>query len=357
MSAFAQKMIDILNYGALNLALGIGYKLRIFDRLADLNRPLTSRRLAAETGLNVRYLEEWLGIMVTGGVLELEPDEGSAGGDRYFLPPDRAAVLTRQAGPDNLGVYAQEIPLLTVSALTGVEKGFATGQGVPFSAYPEFQAFMAELAEAKHEETLIQDFLPAVDNGRLVKRLHRGIRVCDLGCGQGVALRLMAEAYPRSEFMGLDNHAGALEAAGRAAGERSNLEFVLMDAAELVDRSELQGRFDYVTAFDAIHDQSHPLRALQGVYHLLRPAGLFSMVDIKAGSRPGDNLDHPLGPFLYTVSLMHCLPVGLNDDGRGLGMMWGREKAVELLQEAGFSQIEVLDIPRDGFNLHFLGKK
>jgi len=87
------------------------------------------------------------------------------------------------------------------------------------------------------------------------------------------------------------------------------------------------------------------------------PRGLFSMVDIKAGSRHRDNLDHPLGPFLYTVSLMHCMPVGLNDQGRGLGMMWGRQKALALLKQAGFERTEVLEIPNDGFNLHFLCRK
>ena len=78
------------------------------------------------------------------------------------------------------------------------------------------------------------------------------------------------------------------------------------------------------------------------------------MVDIAAGTKLAENLDHPMGPFLYTVSLMHCMPVGLVDGGNGLGMMWGREKAVEMLGEAGFERVEVLAVPDDPFNLHFL---
>ena len=42
---------------------------------------------------------------------------------------------------------------------------------------------------------------------------------------------------------------------------------------------------------------------------MLKPDGLFSMIDIKAGSRITDNMDHPMAPFLYTVSLMHCMPI------------------------------------------------
>ncbi len=77
------------------------------------------------------------------------------------------------------------------------------------------------------------------------------------------------------------------------------------------------------------------------------------MVDIAANSNLADNLAHPMGSFLYTVSLMHCLPVGLVDGGTGLGMMWGREKAVEMLDDAGFQRVQVLEMPDDPFNLHF----
>ena len=87
---------------------------------------------------------------------------------------------------------------------------------------------------------------------------------------------------------------------------------------------------------------------------MLAPGGMFSMIDIKAGSNQGDNVDHPMGPFLYTVSLMHCMPVGLNDNGTGLGMMWGQEKAEALLREAGFEHIELTEMEHDPFNLHYL---
>jgi hypothetical protein len=77
------------------------------------------------------------------------------------------------------------------------------------------------------------------------------------------------------------------------------------------------------------------------------------MIDIKAFSNPADNMDHPLGAFLYTVSLMHCMPVGLNDNGTGLGMMWGREKAEAMLRAAGFEHIEIIEMEHDPFNIHY----
>ena len=351
---FAQKMTDILNYGALNLAMGIGYKNRIFDVLEDLNKPVTILEIAAASDLNQRYLREWLGIMVTGRIINLA--KTADGENTYFLPLEHAAFLTRKSGSNNLGVYTQEIPLLTSCAMEAVNNGFQTGDGIPFSQYPDFQQFMGELADAKHRQVLIVDFLPSIDNGKLVERLTEGIRVCDLGCGEGVALNLMAKAFPKSTFIGIDNHEAAISEARAETREMglSNVVYKTIDAAAVYDNIDFCRKFDYVYAFDAIHDQSHPLDVLKSIYYMLAPGGMFSMIDIKAFSNHADNLDHPMGAFLYTVSLMHCMPVGLNDNGTGLGMMWGREQAEEMLKEAGFEHIEAIEMEHDGFNLHYL---
>ena len=356
MSEFAGKLNEILNHGALNLAIAIGYKNRIFDILEDLNKPVTVTEIATASKLNIRYLKEWLGIMVSGKIIEISSD--TKGATTYFLPPEHAAFLTRKAGSNNMGVYAQEIPLLTSCALESVNNGFKTGEGVPFSKYPDFQQFMAELSDAKHMEVLINDFLPSVADGQLLSQLHNGINVCDLGCGQGVALNLMAKAFPESTFTGLDNHEAAILNARKAAAEMnlSNTSYLILDAAKITKNKELFRQFNYICAFDSIHDQSHPLEVLKGIRAMLAPGSMFSMVDIKAGSNHVDNLDHPLAPFLYTVSLMHCMPVGLNNNGTGLGMMWGQEKAEALLKEAGFEQVEVMEMERDAFNLHYLCK-
>jgi SAM-dependent methyltransferase len=352
--AFSRRMSDILNHGALNLAMALGYRNRIFDVLEELGRPATVSEISAASGLDARYLREWLGVMATGRVVELSrnPD----GEETYLLPPEHAAFLTRKAGRANLGVYAQEIPLLASCALEPVARGFRTGEGVPFSFYPDFQRFMTELANAAHRELLVERFIPSVDGGRLESRLRRGIRVCDLGCGEGVALNLMARAFPESRFTGIDVDAPALEAARAEAREMGigNAEYRMMDAAEIEGLEAFSDRFDYICAFDAIHDQTRPLEALRGVRWMLARSGMFSMVDIDAGADHAGNLDHPMGPFLYTVSLMHCMPVGLNDGGAGLGMMWGRERAEAMLREAGFEEIELEEMAHDPFNMHFL---
>jgi SAM-dependent methyltransferase len=240
-----------------------------------------------------------------------------------------------------------------------VFQGFLTGDGIPYARYPDFHAFMAQLGDAKHCRVLVDVFLPSVDGGRVVPALHRGIDVCDLGCARGVATILMAQAFPASRFTGIDINAEALETARCAARTKglTNVCFEQRDAAGLRHPNDLSGCFDYITAFDAIHDQTRPLEALQGVHEILKDDGIFSMIDIAAESGIDGNRNHPMGAFLYTVSLMHCMPVGLVDGGAGLGMMWGRQLAEEMLAQAGFGQVTIMAIPNDPFNLHFFCKK
>jgi 2-polyprenyl-3-methyl-5-hydroxy-6-metoxy-1,4-benzoquinol methylase len=354
--SFSEKMIDILNYGAINLAMAIGYRTGLFDVMDTFDSPQNIGDISDQAGLNPRYVKEWLGIMTTAEIVELSQKEDE---NQYFLPKHCGDLITRRAGNSNLGVYTQEIPLLTTCAMEAVIEGFSSGEGVTYDHYPKFQAFMSQLANAKHRQVLINKFLPSVENSRIVQRLKAGIQVCDMGCAEGVAVILMAESFPQSRFVGIDISSEAIDEARRQTRRQKleNLDFMVLDAADLKNNREMKGLFDYVTAFDAIHDQTRPLDVLLGVNHILRLDGRFSMVDIAAKSDLADNLDHPMGPFLYTVSLMHCLPVGLVGGGTGLGMMWGREKAVEMLKEARFQQVQVIEMPDDPFNLHFFCAK
>lgn len=354
---FQGKMVDILNYGALNLAMGIGYRSGVFDVLDEQNRPCTVDEICSAGRLNRRYIKEWLGVMVCAGIVDLVRGEDDE--PRFFLPKSHGDVLARRAGSANLGVYTQEIPLLTTCAMARVVQGFKTGDGIPYEQYPDFHDFMGQLGEAKHRQALVDVFLPSVDDGRMVRALQRGIHVCDLGCAQGVATILMAQAFPASRFTGIDISGEALETARVDAQAKglTNVGFEQRDAAGLRHSNDLSGRFDYITAFDAIHDQTRPLEALQGIYAILKDDGAFSMIDIAAQSSLDGNRNHPMGAFLYTVSLMHCMPVGLVDDGAGLGMMWGRQLAERMLGQAGFRRVAVMEMPGDAFNLHFFCRK
>ncbi|HAS88277.1 MAG TPA: methyltransferase type 12 [Desulfovibrio sp.] len=348
---FNRKMGDILNYGALNLAMGIGYETGLFEAMSRMGGPASCAAIAEEAEVSERYLLEWLGVMVCGGIVETRLDE--QGHELFELPEEYTPFLCQAGGNSNFGVYTQEIPLLTDCARQGVLDGMKSGEGIPYEKYPKFYSFMEELADAKHRDVLVQTFLPSVMDGEIVRRLQKGISVCDIGCAEGVALEVMAQAFPRSQFTGTDISEESLaNARARVAGlGLKNITFRIEDTAGDSVENE---HFDYITAFDSIHDQTHPFEALRNIHRMLKPDGFFSMIDIKASSSISGNMEHPMGAFLYTVSLMHCMPVGLVDGGTGLGMMWGREKAVSMCREAGFSKVEVNDIPEDGFNSHYL---
>lgn len=352
---FGKKFIDILNYSALNLAMAIGYKKRLFDVMAQVEEPASCSVIAQKAGLDKRYVQEWLGIMATGEIIEIITSDNKT--SLYALPDEHAAFLTR-SGDAGMCVYTREIPLLTDIAMGHVENDFSRGEGIPFCAYPKFQEFMADLSDKKLKDVLIEKFLPCVADGELINRLEAGIRVCDLGCGQGVAVNLIAAAYPNSSFVGIDNHEEAIEAARAMSLDQGleNTQFWIEDAARIKKNREFFQQFDYIFAFDAIHDQTHPLESLQGIRHMLVPGGWFSMIDIDASSGHAGNMDHPMGPFLYTVSMMHCMPVGLHNNGAGLGMMWGREQAMAMLKKAGFENAEILEMEHDPFNVHYFCK-
>ncbi|WP_433159860.1 class I SAM-dependent methyltransferase [Kribbella sp. CA-247076] len=344
--AFGQQMVDVLNHGTLALLLSIGHQVGLYNTLADLP-PATSHEIAGAAGLHERYVREWLVAMTVARIVEYDADDRT-----YWLPREHAAFLTRAAGPDNLARTMQFIPLLA-----GVESSlvecFRRGGGVPYSEFVEFHRLMAEDSGAIFDAALIDTILPLVPG--LPARLSEGIEVADVGCGSGHAINLIAAAYPRSRCVGYDFSAEGI-AAGQAEATAlglSNAEFVVRDAADLGEHE----RFDLVTAFDAIHDQAHPVQVLAGIADSLRPGGVFLMVDIRASSNLEDNLDNPFATFLYGISTMHCMTVSLSLNGDALGTVWGEQKAHQMLTTAGFTTIHPTHLAPDPFNTYYIAHK
>src|SRR5512145_1579 len=334
--AFAEQALGIVNGGFLSLMLSVGHRTGLLDTLATLE-PATSDRIAAAAGLNERYVREWLGAMVTGRIMEYDPATRT-----YSLPWEHAASLTRAAGPDNLAELAQIVAMLgqVEGAIVDV---FRKGGGVDYRAFERFHALMAESSHTTLEATLLTRTLPLVPG--LVDQLEAGIDVLDMGCGEGVAIRMMAQRFPRSRFVGVDLAAEAI-ATARAEAEAANLtnaRFQAQDAATF----SAPAAFDFITAFDAVHDQAAPRRVLRAIHEALRPGGVFLMVDIAASSRLEGNLDNALSPFLFTVSTMHCMTVSLAQDGEGLGACWGEERTREYLERAGFRTVEKRELAHD----------
>jgi ubiquinone/menaquinone biosynthesis C-methylase UbiE len=331
---FGKRLLDLYTGSMLTKLIDIGYDTGLFE--ASRAGPATSEALAKRAGLKERYVREWLGAMATSGIYRYD-----AKSKQYELPEEHAALLTGQSA-QNLSPHAKIIEHFG-SHLAKLKACFREGGGIPYSAYrPVFTQCMDDVWRRIYDQMLVPDFIGAVPG--LTAALERGIGVLDVGCGTGHAANVLAKRFPKSSFAGYDIGEDAIDAACKEAGEMglANTRFEVHDVARL----PAQPKFDLVTAFDAIHDQKDPDAVLHGVRRALNDGGTFLMIDFKFSSRVEDNVGNPYAPLYYGTSLMHCMPVSLAVGGKGLGTVWGEQTAREMLGEAGFKSIEVLDTPR-----------
>jgi SAM-dependent methyltransferase len=344
-AAFADQLFGFYTGGFVTFMIDLGVRTGLLDAIAE--GPATSTELAARAGLQERYVREWLGAVVTAGIVGYDPATTT-----YTLPAEHAVCLTGDT----------ELNLAPLSLLAGllakhiqpVATAFREGGGVPYAAYrPEFTDLMDALSRGTFDGVLVDGIVPLVT--RLADRLHTGIDVADIGCGTGHSTNLLARAFPVSRFVGYDLAADAIDR-GRAEARDyslSNVAFEVLDVTKLPANPPLGAAF----AFDAIHDQTDPASVLRAVFEALEPGGTFLMFDIRASSRLENNLGNPVAPWLYAVSTLHCMTVSLAEDGAGLGTAWGEELALEMLTEAGFVDLEVHEVPGDPLDSLYVAHK
>lgn len=347
--AFGGHFLNALNYGSLCLMASIGHRTGLFDTMRDL-APSTAAEIAHAAGLNERYVREWLGALVTSGVVEVDPTS-----TYYHLPAEHAAFLTRAAAADNLAVFAQYIAVLG-EVESEIVACFKNGGGVPYEKFPRFHAVMAEDSGQSVLSSLDSHILPLVPELRA--HLTEGIRVLDVGCGAGRIINTLAEQFPNSHFTGMDLSPEAIDTARREATRKGlqNVEFVIQDLSNF-DETAAPEQYDFVTTFDAVHDQAQPLNVLKGIHRTLNADGVYLMQDISGSSHVYHDIQHPIGTFLYTISTMHCMTVSLAQGGEGLGAMWGEAKTHEYLRAAGFGSIETNHLAHDIQNNWYVVRK
>ena len=344
--AFTERMVAAIDNASLTLLLSLGHQTGLLETMAN-RAPSTSSEIAEAAHLNERYVREWLAGMTTGRVVDFDAATGT-----YSLPARRAAVLTSAAGPNNLALVAQFVPLLS-EVEQKILCCFRSGGGLPYSEFPRFHTLMAQQSGVVFDAALVEVVLPLVDG--LVERLRGGADVADFGCGSGHAVNVMAQAFPASRFTGIDFSEEGI-AAGRREAARLGLLNVTFESNDL-PRLDKSAAYDVITVFDAIHDQAQPARVLENIHRALRCGGVLLMADIKASSRLEENVDVPMSTYLYTVSLMHCMTVSLAHDGAGLGAMWGTQLATSMLADAGFDDVVVAEVESDPINNYYVARK
>nr|XP_006816137.1 PREDICTED: sterol 24-C-methyltransferase-like [Saccoglossus kowalevskii] len=309
---FSRIILQHLNSGFLSVGIAFGSTTGLFQAMENMGEGKTSQEIADAAGLKERYVREWLGVMVTGKIVEMDDES-----ETFNLPGTPRKCM-------------------------------------PYSSYTGLHELMKKNTRAKYSK--LPNFITSVKEVRPL--LESGVNVVDIGCGDGFVVCRMAEAFPTSEFHGVDISEEAIISARNEAATLglTNVTFHTHTAARLPAYwSEL---FDYVIACDTIHDQAYPDVVLSEIRRILKPNGYFSMMDIMAESKITDNMSNPIAPMLYMTSLMSCMPLSLYfENGAGLGTMWGKDKALGMLKSAGFQCITVAPTEDELPDYHYFNKK
>lgn len=343
---FEQKLQQMINQSSLSLMISVGHRTGLFDTMDEMDSA-TSQEIAESAGLLERYVRDWLGAMVTGGILEYDSMFKT-----YRLPPEHATLLTRSAGLNN---YATQVQWFSIFGKLedDIVKCFREGGGIRQSVFANLQSEMVEEQSDSVINGLFKYVLPLVPN--LIMQLCEGLDVLDLGCGNGSTLMELAVMFPKSRFVGFDNSAEMIEKAKRVAKEQSieNITFINRDIA-LIHAID---SFDLITAFDVMHDQAYPFQVLDEVFAALRPGGIVLMKDVATSSNFDQRRNNPLAPLLYSISCMRSMVVSREQGMTPAGTEWGKEMAAQTLEEVGFENIEVHELPHDILSYYYVAEK
>ncbi|GAA1898007.1 class I SAM-dependent methyltransferase [Asanoa iriomotensis] len=305
----------------------LGERLGLYRALAG--GPHTAASLAAATGTNTRYVDEWLRGQAAGGYVQYDASSGE-----YSLTEEQAFALTDPDGPVfvpgafqlALGALRSE-PRITAAVRSGDGVGWHEHDAEVFEGCERFfrPGYLANLTAA---------WLPALDG--VSAKLSSGARVADIGCGHGASTVLMASSFPASRFFGSDYHDQSIaqahkRAADAGVGDRTSFEVATAQTFG-------GGPFDLVTTFDAIHDMGDPLGAARHVRESLATDGTWMIVEPRAGDTVSENLN-PVGRVYYGFSTFLCVPNALSQDGGyALGAQAGEAAIRRIATEAGFTR-------------------
>lgn len=330
-----------------SLMIHLGDRLGIYQSMEGAGA-LTPAELAARTGLQERWLLEWLRGQVAAQLLDYVPDEQEHG--RFELSPAGAAVLADEENSLAFasGAFTGGTP---PDVLERLADAFRTGIGLSYEDMGPSAAHRTErMLGAWVRLALVPQIIPALAD--VHGKLEAGAVVADVGCGTGVALIAMAEAYPHSTFHGFDPNSHAIDRARAQLAERgiTNVELHMAGGEKLPE----EPTFDFMLTFDCIHDMPHPGRVIGAIRRAIQTDGTWLIKDIRSHSRFEDNLNHPLIAMFYGFSVSACMSSALSEPGgAGLGTLgFNPEVAERMVREAGFTRFVQHDFD-DPANLYY----
>jgi SAM-dependent methyltransferase len=315
--------------GALTAALVVlGDELGLYKAMVG-SRPITSAELAKKTGTQERLVREWLQAQAASGYVSYDAESG-----RYMLPPEQAVALADEDSPFFVLGGFQGMSA-AAKAEPKVAAAFRNGGGVGWHEHdPGLFRGVERFFRPGYNANLVSNWLPALDG--VVAKLERGAKVADIGCGHGASTIIMAQAFPRSTFVGFDYHPQSIEAArarAAAAGVTDRVRFEVASATSFPGSD-----YDLVALFDCLHDMGDPVGTARHLRSTLHRDGTWLLVEPFAGDKVEENLN-PVGRLFYSVSTLVCTPASLSQDvGYGLGAQAGELRLRDVATLAGFTR-------------------
>ncbi|MGH8208021.1 MAG: class I SAM-dependent methyltransferase [Steroidobacteraceae bacterium] len=327
LNAFLGKAVGDLGAALSAVLICLGDELGLYREL--WKGPLTSMELATRTDTNERYIREWLANQASGGYVEYDTASG-----KYCLNDEQALCLADPHGPVDLpGAYGIVQDMFHIKEQA--RENFHSGNGMEWGEHhPCLFHGTERFFRAGYNAKLLSEWLPALEG--VTEKLAKGAKAADVGCGHGASTILMAKAFPRSEFVGIDYHDASIQTArGRAAeaGVR-NARFETADATSYRERD-----LDFIAFFDCLHDMADPAGAARHARQALEPDGSCMVVEPLAGDRLDENLN-PVGRVYYAASSLICVPVSLARGGPALGAQAGEKRLRQvIMDEGGFTRL------------------
>jgi len=326
-----------------SLMIHIGDRLGLYAAL-DGAGPVSARELADKTGLKERWLLEWLRGQAAARLVTYHD------GDRFELTPVGAAVLADETGSLAFaaGAFSGQTPPETVDKIVDA---FKTGIGLSYEDLGPNAAHRTErMLGPWTRQELVPNILPALDG--VVAKLEQGGVAADIGCGGGVALMTMAQAFPASEFHGYDPSSHAIARCEEKVAELG-LENVRLHVAGGEDVPD-KPSFDFVITFDCIHDMTRPGPVIAAIRRAMHADGTWLIKDIRSAPGFKENMRNPLLAMFYGFSVSACMSSALSEPGgAGLGTLgFNPEVAQRMVSEAGFTRFKAHDFD-DPSNLYY----
>lgn len=315
--------------GAMGLLMSyIGDQTGVYQALEETG-PCSHEELSKKSGIDARYLLEWLSSNAASGYVSYDGDKNT-----FWLTPEQAALFAHEGEPTCMQGFFQAVVSQYASHETAIDV-FRTGKGRPWSdQLPCCFCGTDRFFRAGYLANLVSNWIPSLEG--MEGKLKAGAKIADIGCGYGSSTLLMAQTYPNSTVYGFDFHSPSIDAAKEKAKEAgvTNIEFQVVSAKEFPGSD-----FDLVCIFDALHDMGDPVGAATHIKESLKPEGAFMIVEPMAADSLSENLN-PLAAIYYGFSTTICVPTSRSQEvGLALGAQAGQKRLTKVLNEAGFNHV------------------